>query len=84
MNKHSDTTNAAQTAQIRPDLTNPYLFSSACWLAFEAGRALSAVSAVTGARMSRGYSVRATTRGGNTFVVAFTGARLETVNVNRL
>ena len=57
---------------------NPHLFSSAMWLAFEAGRAIKAanLSAPSRAKMSRGYSVRIKPCTSPEVRVVFEGAKL--------
>jgi len=54
--------------------SNPYLWSSSCWLLFEAGLlwANGGRSAPVSARKSRGYSVRVLTHD-NEFLISFVG-----------
>ena len=53
---------------------NPYIWSSSCWMLFEAGLlwANRGASAPVAARKSRGYSVRVQTAA-NEFLISFVG-----------
>lgn len=62
----------------------PYLFSSAAWLGFMAGRQVAAMSGIKRASMGRGYTVNIETTGGNRVVVAFAKPDLTTMTVTRL
>ena len=63
---------------------NPYLFSSDCWLVWEAGYQLAYVgcSKPVKAKKSRGYSVTLWTQA-NKFTVKFEGDGLDKVNISR-
>lgn len=76
----------AAGAGYHSDAPNPHLWSSSMWLAFQAGRALArkGVSSPVSARVSRGYSVRVHTGGGNDFIVKFAGDQLATSTVERI
>ncbi len=66
-----------------PRTTNPYLYSSPAYLGFRAGQALVGFSIPKKARMSRGYSVRVETGGGNIITVKFSGESLRIVDIVR-
>lgn len=55
---------------------NPYLFSSPCWMAWEAGYELRGMSDIISVHSSRGYSVRVATREGGAFRIRFEGKKL--------
>jgi hypothetical protein len=61
----------------------PYLFSSPAWLGFCAGRAITGMSGVRSAHMSRGYSVAIVTTAGARVTVKFSGEGLNTAVVTR-
>jgi hypothetical protein len=82
--EHSDMTATALAAYYNEGMTNPHLFSSPMWFAFEAGVHMRQHGA-TGPRkvkMSRGYSVRAETAA-NTYVLRFTGRDFERCELDR-
>jgi hypothetical protein len=60
----------------QPEPTNPHLYSSAAWMAWEAGRAIRGRSSIHRAWMGRGYSVRIVTVGQADITVQFRGSPL--------
>jgi hypothetical protein len=71
--------------QSLPVTIEPYLFSSHCWIAYRAGNALAASgrSRPVRAAMSRGYSFKMETAGGNIFLARFT-SDLQSCQIERL
>lgn len=64
-----------------PDTT---LWSSPCWLAYQAGKAVSAMTRPVKAHMSRGYSVRLELGSGTQVLVRFSGKELDSFTIERL
>lgn len=66
------------------DTNPPYFYSSAAWMGFKAGQAVSAMSGVRRCRMGRGYTVNVDTTGGNRVVVTFDKTNMHKITINRL
>lgn len=77
MNLKSEATQG-YNAGNKPDAVNPFIWSSASWLAFEAGRLLwqRGATAPYTAKIGRGYSINIESNGGNLFVFKFQGKDL--------
>ena len=79
--KNADQTDWRDTAPA-----NPFIWSSAAWMAFEAGEALGrhGVTAPRMASKSRGYSVKIRTQGGADYLYRLHGDDLDIVELTRL